>query len=142
MTESADQMSAADFLARAIEFLPAQDGPPFIEIRLHHASIAFELVTKAAILHGGGTHAECLRARHDLDACLTVARRRGFDAAPSAINAARTLTPFYKTHRLAELARTPSAAALDHLCAVAAEHVARVDAWMQDGGEIDNKTVV
>ncbi|SEK03573.1 hypothetical protein SAMN05518849_13115 [Sphingobium sp. AP50] len=138
MTGAADQMSAADFIARAIEFLPAIDGPRFPEIRLHHASIAFELATKAAILHSGGSHAECLTARHDLDACLATARRRGFNAAPEAHYAARTLTPFYKTHSLAQLVREPGALALDQLCAEAAAHVAQVDAWMQD----DNKTKV
>lgn len=131
MTGDADQMSAADFMARAIEFLPAFDGPRFLEIRLHHASIAFELATKAAILHGGGSHAECLSARHDLDAGLEAAQRHGFAADADAKHAARTLTPFYKTHTLTDLARDPDADALEQLCTRTAAHVAQVDLWMQ-----------
>lgn len=124
-------MSSADFLERAIEFLPLPDGPPHREIRLHQTSIAFELATKAAILHGGGTHANCLRVGHDLVAGLDVARRYGFTATDTAQAAARTLTPFYSTHRLDELARDPGADDLGRLCADAAAQVAGVHAWMQ-----------
>lgn len=123
-------MSAADFLERAIEFLPVPDGPPYPEIRLHQASIAFELATKAAILHGGGTHADCLRARHDLVAGLDAARRYGFTATDAAEATARTLTPFYSSHRLDKLARDPGAADLERLYAVAVTQVAKVHAWI------------
>lgn len=126
-----DVMSSADFLERAIEFLPVLDGPPFPETRLHQASIAFELATKAAILHGGGTHADCLRARHDLVAGLDAAHRYGFTATDAAQAAARTLTPFYSTHRLDELARNPGAADVGWLSVEAAAQVARVHAWMR-----------
>lgn len=128
-------MRAADFLERAVEFLPVPDGPPFPEIRLHQASIAFELATKAAILHGGGTHTDCLGARHDLVAGLDAARRYGFTATDAAQATARTLTPFYSTHRLDELARDLGAADVERLCVEAAAQVARVKAWMQSSSD-------
>jgi len=141
-----DKMSAADFLARAVEFLPLHNGPRFPEIRLHHASIAFELATKAAILHGGGTHAECLHARHDLETAIKIARRRGFACTLEARGAATQLTGYYRTHRLADLARVRPAQVLERLCDLAAAHVWDVNAWMrekrscqQNGGLVDRQ---
>ena len=132
MTSQSDSAElAGTFIENAAGFMHGAALAPsdFTEQRLHSASIAFELSTKSAILHAGGTDEQNRRElRHDLVRAIDAADAIGFEASPAARRFAARLSPYYSTHTLAALAIDTAEAG--ELVQAAEAHLAAVIAWM------------
>jgi hypothetical protein len=127
-----DAHLAGTFIENAAGFLKGASHPSLgvpNDGQLQAASIALELSTKAAILHAGGSDDRNRRElRHDLVRAIDAAEAIGFTSSPAARRFAALLTPYYSTHRLAEL--DMPAAEFGALLDVAEDHVAAVKEWL------------